>query len=91
MDITTPATYQRYTGNFRGSVQGWLPGKKLSMRTPVKTCLPGLKNFFFCGHWTRPGGGLPIAIKSARDVAVMICKKNKVPYNVKKQQVKREV
>lgn len=83
-DITTPATYHRYTGNFRGSVQGWLPGKNMAAGTPVKPYLPGLKNFYFTGHWTSQGGGLPIAVKSSRDVAMMICKENKVPFKVTK-------
>ncbi len=81
-DVTTPATYHRYTGNFQGSVQGWLPGKKLAAGTPIKTTLPGLKNFYFTGHWSHPGGGLPIAIKSGRDITQIICKKYKVPFKV---------
>ncbi len=79
-DITTPATYHRYTGNHGGSVQGWLPGKNLIASTPVKPDLAGLDNFYFTGHWSQAGGGLPIAIKSGRDVAQMICKKCKVPF-----------
>lgn len=71
-DIATPATFQRYTNNWKGSVQGWLPGKNFIAQSPVKNELPGLKNFYFIGHWTIPGGGLPVAIKSARDVAQLI-------------------
>ena len=73
-DIATPATYHRYSNNWRGSTQGWLQGRNLMSRPPVMPELPGLKNFYFSGHWTVPGGGLPIAVKSARDVAVIICK-----------------
>ncbi len=80
VDIATPATFERYTGNWNGSVQGWLPGKNIIAQSPVKSELPGLKNFYFAGHWTNPGGGLPVAIKSARDVAQMICYKKKVPF-----------
>jgi hypothetical protein len=29
------------------------------------------------GHWVEPGGGLPTAMKSGRDVAQIICKKDK--------------
>ncbi|MEI8204741.1 MAG: NAD(P)/FAD-dependent oxidoreductase [Bacteroidota bacterium] len=80
MNVTTPATYHRYTGNYRGSVQGWLPEKNLMTTNTIKPDLRGLHNFYFCGHWSQPGGGLPIAIKSGRDVAQMICKKWKVPF-----------
>jgi phytoene dehydrogenase-like protein len=74
IDIATPATFQRYTNNWKGSIQGWLPGKNMIAPTPIDAELPGLKNFYFAGHWTIPGGGLPVAIKSARDAAMMICR-----------------
>ncbi len=76
-DVITPATYHRYTGNRQGSVQGWLPGRKLSAASPVKMNLPGLENFYFTGHWAQPGGGLPVAIKTGRDIAQIICHKYK--------------
>jgi phytoene dehydrogenase-like protein len=79
-DIATPATFHRYTNNWKGSTQGWLPGKNLIEQSPIQPELPGLKNFYFSGHWTSPGGGLPVAIKSARDVAQMICSKQKVRF-----------
>jgi phytoene dehydrogenase-like protein len=78
IDIATPATFNRYTNNWKGSTQGWLPGKNLIAQSPIQPGLPGLKNFYFCGHWTTPGGGLPVAIKSARDVVQMICRKQEV-------------
>jgi len=81
VDIATPATFQRYTNNWKGSVQGWFPGKDIIARSPVKNELPGLKDFYFIGHWTIPGGGLPVAIKSARDVARMICHREKIRFS----------
>ncbi len=80
IDIATPATFRRYTHNWKGSVQGWLPGENIISQSPVKSVVPGLKNFFFTGHWTIPGGGLPVAIKSARDVAKIICHQAKLPF-----------
>jgi phytoene dehydrogenase-like protein len=82
-DVITPATYHRYTGNRQGSVQGWLPGKKLTSYSPVKMKLPGLENFYFTGHWAQPGGGLPVAIKTGRDIAQVICHKYKVPFKTR--------
>ncbi|MFZ4522458.1 MAG: phytoene desaturase family protein [Bacteroidales bacterium] len=81
-DIATPATFERYTGNWKGSVQGWLPGKNMIAQSPVKSEIPGLKGFYYIGHWTIPGGGLPVAIKSARDVARIICHRKKVPFRI---------
>lgn len=85
VDIVTPATFHRYTNNWKGSVQGWLPGKNLTLQSPIKNKLPGLKDFYFIGHWTVPGGGLPVAIKSARDTAQIICHSKQIPFNVPAQ------
>ena len=82
VDVATPATYHRYTNNWKGSVQGWLPGKNIIAQSPVKSELPGLKDFYFTGHWTIPGGGLPVAIKSARDVAQLICHNTRTPFKI---------
>lgn len=74
IDMATPATYQRYTGNWKGSIQGWLPGKNLLAGSPVGFKLPGLKNFYYSSQWNQPGGGLPVAIKQGRDVTKLICR-----------------
>ena len=85
IDIATPATFQRYTGNWKGSTQGWLPGKNLLAKSPVGFKFPGLKNFYYSSHWNQPGGGLPIAIKTGRDVAKLICKEYNVKFTVSPQ------
>lgn len=82
MDIATPATYHRYTNNWKGSVQGWFPERNLLAPSPVGIDLPGLSNFYYCSHWSVPGGGLPVAIKTGRDLAQVICMKYKKPFLV---------
>ena len=72
VDVATPATFYRFTNNWKGSVQGWLPGKNIMASSPVKFELPGLKNFYYASHWSMPGGGLPVAIKTASDLAQVI-------------------
>ena len=75
MDVATPATFHRYTNNWKGSVQGWLPGKNIMAPSPVAFELPGLNNFYYASHWSLPGGGLPVAVKTASDLAQIISKK----------------
>ena len=82
MNIATPATFYRYTNNWKGSIQGWLPAKQIISPSPIHAELPGLDHFYLAGHWTMPGGGLPVAIKSARDVAMMICHKERIEFKV---------
>ncbi|MGE5425298.1 MAG: hypothetical protein ACM3N9_08025, partial [Syntrophothermus sp.] len=72
-DIATPATYHRYTGNWKGSTQAWLQGKNLLSRPSIGAKVKGLDNFYYTSHWVQPGGGLPVAIKSARDMTMIIC------------------
>jgi len=79
-DVATPATYHRFTGNWKGSAQGWFPSKNLTASTPVSTELPGLKNFYYTSHWLIPGGGLPVVLKSAHDLAQNLCLKHKIKY-----------
>jgi phytoene dehydrogenase-like protein len=80
VDFATPATVYRYTNNWQGSVQGWLPGRKMLAKSPVGFLLPGLDNFYYSSMWNRPGGGLPVAINQGRDVCKFICKKFKKPF-----------
>ena len=39
--------------------------------------LPGLDNFYMAGQWVEPGGGLPTAAMSGRNVTQIVCKKDK--------------
>jgi len=82
-DVATPATFHRYTGNIQGSVQGWFPSKNLLASSPVRISLPGLAGFYYSGHWSIPGGGIPTAIKSSRDLAQILCLKYKKPFVLK--------
>jgi phytoene dehydrogenase-like protein len=75
-DVCTPATFMRYTSNWKGSFEGWLWTPKIGLGGLRKT-LPGLDNFYMAGHWVEPGGGLPTALKSGRDLAQIICKKGR--------------
>ncbi len=75
-DVATPATFVRYTHNWRASYEGWLPTPQILGRR-IRYTLPDLKNFYMAGHWVIPGGGLPSAALSGREVAQMICAKRK--------------
>jgi phytoene dehydrogenase-like protein len=74
-DVATPVTWERFTGNWRGSYEGWLPSTKQMMMQMKKT-LPGLDGFHMIGQWTTPGGGLPPAVSSGRHVVQVLCKQD---------------
>ena len=74
-DVATPTTWERYTGNWRGSYEGWLPSGQSLGKSMSKT-LPGLSNFYMVGQWVSPGGGLPPAVSTGRHVVQILCKKD---------------
>lgn len=79
VDISTPHSVIRYTGNWQGSFEGFAPTKATLSKTLPKT-LVGLKNFAMIGQWTTPGGGLPTAAKDGRDIAIQLCKEDGKPF-----------
>ena len=74
VDVATPATWQRYTGNWQGSYEGFLPTRKNMMKNLGFT-VPGLANFHMHGQWVAVGGGLPPAGTNGRLLAKMLCRK----------------
>lgn len=78
-DVATPLTFERYTGNWKGSFEGWLitPENAKVIMKPMSQTLPYLKNFYMCGQWVEPGGGLPTAVMSGRRLVKKICKEDK--------------
>jgi phytoene dehydrogenase-like protein len=78
-DVATPMTWIRYTGNWRGSYQGWKYTPNTFMMRMSKT-LPGLDNFYMAGQWVNPGGSMPGAVMSGRQTIQIICNKYKKPF-----------
>lgn len=75
-DVATPVTFQRYTGNWQGSFEGWIMTPKTIFLRMSKT-LPGLNNFYMVGQWVEPGGGLPPAAYSGRNLIQILCKRDR--------------
>jgi phytoene dehydrogenase-like protein len=79
-DVATPMTWERYTGNWRGSFQGWLETTKtlrMRMSKTMSKTLPGLEGFYMAGQWVEPGGSVPPTAMSGRHVTQIICKQDK--------------
>jgi phytoene dehydrogenase-like protein len=74
IDIATPMTWVRFTGVHRGAYEGfqWTPQALRYRNLPGH--LKGLDNFFLSGQWVHPGGGLPTAVYSGKNVARKIIK-----------------
>lgn len=81
-DVSTPATVMRYTGNWKGSQEGWIIGPGSGFK-PLPNTLPGLKQFMMVGQWVMPGGGLPSGPITARPAIKSICRLDHVPFDLK--------
>jgi phytoene dehydrogenase-like protein len=84
LEVATPATTKRYTGNYKGSIFGWKafsPAEDVAdiLVNKYRMQLPGLKNFYMTGQWVL-GGGLPRAGLSGRYVAQFLCDELKIPF-----------
>jgi phytoene dehydrogenase-like protein len=78
VDVATPLTFERYTGNWKGSFEGWLitPQNASTVMKPMSQTLPGLQRFYMCGQWVEPGGGLPTGVMSGRRLVQGLCKED---------------
>jgi phytoene dehydrogenase-like protein len=76
-DVATPMTWVRYTGNWRGSYEGWMFGAHNGY---ISKTLPGLGNFYMAGQWVNPGGGMCTAVGSGSHTLQLICKQDGKKY-----------
>jgi phytoene dehydrogenase-like protein len=75
MDVASPTTFVRYTGNWKGSIEGWIPVPSAGgLRLQISKSLPGLDRFYMTGQWVEPGGGVPAAALSGRNVIQLVCR-----------------
>jgi len=66
-------TSQQFTVNHHGAMLGWeMSPDQLGEHRPALNGL--VKNLYFTGHWTQPGGGITPVIVSAMQVAGRITK-----------------
>ena len=84
VDVATPLTFERYTGNWQGSFEGWqVTPKTLGLTMTgkgLRKTLPGLENFYMIGQWVEPGGGLPTGAMSARAMIKKLCAQDQRPF-----------
>ena len=78
VDVSTPITTLRYTGNYKGSPQGWQTEVGRMGNYPSK--LSGIKNLYLSGQWVQRGGGLPGGAISACQAVKKICRDSGVKY-----------
>jgi phytoene dehydrogenase-like protein len=68
--MATPLTYWHTARSWRGAYEGWTPSAD-AMFSHVKKKLGGLDGFYMAG--LEPGGGVPMAVMSSRQIVQLIC------------------
>ncbi len=68
---STPITFEKYTGNFQGSITGWAFNKEeMPSQTRFKqignSVLTPIENIYQAGQWTFSPSGLPISILTGK-------------------------
>ncbi len=79
VDVATPASVVRFTGNWKGSMEGFLPTPRIGF-APRRQTLPGLDRFLMVGQWVQPGGGLPAGLMTARAAVRAVCRRDHVAF-----------
>ncbi len=83
VQVATPATTERYTGNHRGSILGWKSPRADDLVEALvakdRLALPGLSGFHLAGQWVGSGGVLRAAA-SGRFAAQYVCRELGVPF-----------
>jgi len=80
-DVATPITFYRHTGNWQGSIGGFMITPE-NMTLHMKKTLPGLDNFYMVGQWVMPGGGLPSGLITGNHAVQILCKRDKKKFKV---------
>jgi phytoene dehydrogenase-like protein len=78
IDVATPVTTERYTGNWQG-LQAYMPlGNGLgAMFKGFTTTLPGLENFYMVGQWAGATIGISTVAIMGRKLIQRICKRDR--------------
>ncbi|MCX7749301.1 MAG: NAD(P)/FAD-dependent oxidoreductase [Clostridia bacterium] len=83
VDVSTPFTYTRYTGTWKGVYMSWMTTpQKPRLKVPGK--LPKLKNFYLAGQWANSSGGVPVGVITGRWSLMRICKDDGKKFVAKK-------
>ena len=73
-DVATPHTFERYSGNWKGTYMTWiLPGDFRRKHPYIPKTVPRLLGFYLASMWTNPPGGIPGAAGAGREVVQLLC------------------
>ena len=76
-EFMDPTSIEFKTGSFQGSLYGSSSNDRMSAFLRHPNFINKIKNLYFCGGTVHPGGGIPLALNSAKIVAKEIISNEK--------------
>jgi phytoene dehydrogenase-like protein len=74
IDVATPHTFARYTGNWKATYMTWMLSNEFQRKHRyIPKTVPGLSNFYLASMWTNPPGGISGAATAGRQVVQLLC------------------
>jgi phytoene dehydrogenase-like protein len=77
VDVSTPLTRERYTGNWMGAMQARRPDSSLVgalLQRGPRYDSPALDGFWMAGQWVESWGGITTAAQSGRNAVRALCR-----------------
>lgn len=87
VDVSTPLTRERYTGNWMGAMQARKPKSNMIqalMQGSPNYAVKGIEGLYAAGQWVEAWGGITTAAQSGRKAIRAVCKKDGLPFRASK-------
>lgn len=87
IDVSTPLTRERYTGNWMGAMQARKPNSnmiKALMQGSPDYAVKGMQGLYVAGQWAEAWGGITTAAQSGRKAVQAVCKQDGILFNTSK-------
>ena len=87
VDVSTPLTRERYTGNWMGAMQARKPKSNMIaalMQGSPRYAVKAVDGLYVAGQWAEAWGGITTAAQSGRKAIQAICKRDGVIFNTNK-------
>lgn len=87
IDVSTPLTRERYTGNWMGAMQARKPSANMIralMQGSPRYAVQGVQGLYVTGQWAESWGGITTAAQSGRKTIQAVCKQDGILFRAEK-------
>lgn len=87
VDVSTPLTRERYTGNWMGAMQARKPSANMIqalLQGAPSYAVKGVEGMYVAGQWAEAWGGITTAAQSGRKAVQAVCKQDGIAFTTSK-------